>query len=59
MDTQRAQEILTAPHLVDVVYNGSQIFIQKVNEQTRTANIYHLANPDNKEEVALDHLMEQ
>ena len=59
MDTARAQEILTASHLVDVAYNGSQIFIQTVDEKNGTAHIYHLADPENKEKVSLDKLIEQ
>lgn len=59
MDNRRAQEIIAASQLIDVVYKGSHIYIQKVNEQNKTASIYHLDNPNCKQEVALENLIEQ
>ncbi len=59
MDISRAKEIIITPKLIDVVYNGSHIYIQKVNENAKTASIYHLDNPNYKEEVALENLIEQ
>lgn len=33
MNTQRAQEIVESPVMVDVTYNGKQIYIQHVDQQ--------------------------
>ncbi|RCK12085.1 H-type small acid-soluble spore protein [Bacillus licheniformis] len=39
MNTQRAQEIVESPDMVDVTYNGRPIYIQRVDEQNETARM--------------------
>jgi len=58
LDAIRAIEIISDPNLIDVVYNESHIYIQNVNKQNGTASIYHLENPENKQEVSLSDLVE-
>lgn len=59
MNIQRAQEIATSPVLADVLYNGTPIYIQHVDENKGTARIYSLDEPENEQEVALAYLNEQ
>ncbi|EME75141.1 small acid-soluble spore protein H [Bacillus sonorensis] len=58
MNTQRAQEIVESPVMVDVTYNGKQIYIQHVDQQNETARIYPLGQPENEQEVPLASLKE-
>ncbi|MCY7778604.1 small acid-soluble spore protein H [Bacillus haynesii] len=58
MNTQRAQEIVESPDMVDVTYNGRPIYIQHVNEQNETARIFPLGQPENEQEVPLANLEE-
>ncbi|KAA6448761.1 small acid-soluble spore protein H [Bacillus swezeyi] len=59
MNTQRAQEIVESPVMVDVTYNGRPIYIQHVDEQNGTARIYPLGQPEDEQEVPLTNLEEQ
>ncbi|MCJ2147457.1 small acid-soluble spore protein H [Bacillus sp. B19-2] len=58
MNTQRAQEIVESPDMVDVTYNGKPIYIQRVNKQNETARIFPLGQPENEQEVPLTNLKE-
>lgn len=58
MNTQRAQEIVESPDMVDVTYNGRPIYIQHVDEQNETARIFPLGQPENEQEVPLANLKE-
>ncbi|CAM4090879.1 H-type small acid-soluble spore protein [Lederbergia lenta] len=59
MNKQRAEEIAQAPNLKHVTYNGKQVYIQHVNEQSNTARIYPLDDPTNEFEVQLTNLFEK
>lgn len=59
MNKQRAKEIISSPVMINVTYNGSQIYIEKMNENKNTANIHFLNKPENKLEVSLNNLIEQ
>jgi small acid-soluble spore protein H (minor) len=59
MNKQRANEIAASPVMANVTYNGTQIYIQQVDEKNETARIYPLNQPENEQEVPLNNLTEQ
>jgi small acid-soluble spore protein H (minor) len=58
MDKRRAKDIAASPVMANVTYNGAQIYIENVNENNETANIYPLNQPDNRKEVPVTSLVE-
>jgi len=58
MNVHRAQEIASSPGTVKVLYDGAPVYIQHVNEQSETARIYPLSNPEAEHEVPLNTLIE-
>ncbi|AGK55346.1 small acid-soluble spore protein H [Bacillus sp. 1NLA3E] len=59
MNKQRAKEIAASPVMANVIYNGTQIYIQGVDEKNETARIYPLDQPEKEQEVSLNSLLEQ
>ncbi|QWU17869.1 small acid-soluble spore protein H (minor) [Paenibacillus sophorae] len=59
MNTQRAQEIAASPIMANVTYDGTQIYIQNVDENTGMARIYPLNQPENEQTVSVRNLIEQ
>ncbi len=59
MNEKRAKEIASSPVMANVTYNGSQIYIESVNESNHSATIHLLNQPENREEVLLSGLTEQ
>ena len=59
MNKQRVKEIVSSPDRISVTYNGSQVYIETVNENTNTASIHYLNKPADKLEVSLNNLIEQ
>ncbi|WP_240375897.1 H-type small acid-soluble spore protein [Bacillus piscicola] len=59
MNTMRAQEISESPVMANVTYDGTPVYIQKVDSDNNTARIYALDDPDNEVSVPLDQLVEQ
>ncbi|MFC7062577.1 H-type small acid-soluble spore protein [Halobacillus seohaensis] len=59
MDTQRAKEIRESENLISVTYQGNPVYIEQIDEQHKTANIYVLENPQQKNLVPLDELHEK
>jgi small acid-soluble spore protein H (minor) len=59
MDARRAQEITTSPEMVEVTYNGQNVYIEHVDQSNGTATIHPLDNPNSKESVPVNSLMEQ
>lgn len=59
MDIRRAKDIASSSIMANVVYNGSQIYIESVIENKGTAFIHPLKNPKARQEVPLDSLREQ
>ncbi|MBY0120476.1 H-type small acid-soluble spore protein [Bacillus sp. S/N-304-OC-R1] len=57
MDKQRAKQISESPEMMNVTYNGKQVYIQNVNEND-TARVYPLDQPENEQDVALTQLEE-
>jgi len=58
MNAKRAQEIANSPVMADVTYNGERIYIQEVDEQNNTATIYALENPNKRQTVSVESLVE-
>jgi len=59
MDAQRAQEIASSPTMANVKYNGTQIYIEHVDQNNGTATIHPLEEPNNKQSVSVSNLIEQ
>lgn len=59
MDPKRADEISASPTMVNVTYNGENIYIEHVDEQTGMATIHPLHAPDQKQSVPVSQLTEQ
>lgn len=58
MDKRRAKEIASSPVMANVTYNGTQIYIEGVNDKNGTAYIHPLNQPHNRQEVPLTSLTE-
>ncbi|SDH39191.1 small acid-soluble spore protein H (minor) [Alteribacillus persepolensis] len=58
MDAFRAQEIAQSPVMADVRYDGTPVYIQRVDEQKHTVRIFAIDDPDNELDVSLDSLEE-
>ena len=58
MNIQRAEEIVASPTLIKVTYNGVLVYIQNVDNRTKTARIYPLDEPANEQDVPLESLKE-
>ncbi|MGO4886766.1 small acid-soluble spore protein H [Anaerobacillus sp. MEB173] len=59
MDAQRAQQIASSPNMANVMYNGKQIYIEHVDQQSGMATIHPLDNPNSKQSISVDSLQEQ
>ena len=58
MDIRRAKQILDSPKEVEVHYLGKPVWIQNVDENSKTARVYPLDNPENEMTVPVDQLDE-
>lgn len=58
MNNQRAKEIASSPVMANVTYNGSQIYIESVNENNNSASIHFLNQPEKCQEIPLSSLTE-
>jgi small acid-soluble spore protein H (minor) len=58
INIQRAQEIIDSPVMVNVTYQGTQIYIQNIDEHNEMARIYPLDQPENEQTVPLHSLSE-
>lgn len=59
MDAQRAQQIASSETMMNVQWNGKQIYIEHVDQSTGQATIHPLDNPNNKQSVSVAELTEQ
>ncbi len=55
----RAQEIIESAKEHLVYFNGTRIWIQRVNEELNTARIFPATDPNDEMTVPLDQLREQ
>lgn len=58
MDLQRAKEISQSPDMKSVTYNGRQVYIQHVDENSQIARVYHLDDTEREFEVDISTLQE-
>lgn len=58
MNTQRAKEISVSPVMANVTCNGVPIYIQNVDENTETARIFPLNEPEKEQDVPVTSLEE-
>jgi small acid-soluble spore protein H (minor) len=58
MDNQRAKEIISSPHMMDVTYNGTKIYMESLNESSQSCIIHFLNQPVTKLNVPLSSLEE-
>ncbi|NHM30064.1 small acid-soluble spore protein H [Neobacillus terrae] len=59
MDAKRAQQICDSSDTTNVMYNGSSIYIEHVDQDKGMATIHPLDNPTQKQSVSVDSLKEQ
>lgn len=59
INAQRAQEIVDSPNMVNVTYQGTNVYIQHVDEKSDMARIYPLNEPEKEQTVPLNSLIEQ
>lgn len=58
MDSKRAREIVASPVMVNVTHNNSPVYMEKINEISRTCTIHYLSRPNQREDVPLSSLTE-
>ncbi|MED3562482.1 small acid-soluble spore protein H [Bacillus xiapuensis] len=58
MDAQRAQDIANKSTMATVMYNGTRVYIEHVDQQNGTATIHPLDQPTQKQSVSVSSLME-
>ncbi|MDV2582774.1 H-type small acid-soluble spore protein [Alkalibacillus haloalkaliphilus] len=59
MEVNRAQEIYESPTLINVSYQGQPVFIQDIHPSENKATISPLTDIDDKQDVEVDHLVEE
>ncbi|WP_096201090.1 H-type small acid-soluble spore protein [Bacillus sp. FJAT-45350] len=58
MNSQRAQEIVESMKEVEVLFNGTPVWIQHVDKEKDTARVYKEQNPDDEMTVPVEQLVE-
>ncbi|TMW73478.1 H-type small acid-soluble spore protein [Alteribacter natronophilus] len=58
MDYHRAKEILESPREHDVYFQGKRIWIQNVDNENKTAQIFPATDPNEEMTVPVTDLME-
>ncbi|WP_216827568.1 H-type small acid-soluble spore protein [Alkalihalobacterium elongatum] len=59
MDEKRVKQILSSSADIDVKYNGTSVWIDKLNEDGKTATV-HLRGPlEERSEVEISELVEE
>lgn len=58
MDAKKAQEIAFSPTMTNVTYNGQKVYIEHVDQEAGKATVHPLDQPDLKESVSIEDLME-
>ncbi|QTM99003.1 H-type small acid-soluble spore protein [Sediminibacillus dalangtanensis] len=59
MDAHRAQEITSSDAMIDVTYNGGKVYIEHVDQGAGMATVHPLDNPETKQSVQVEDLLEQ
>lgn len=58
MNVERAQEILNSTDKIDVKFEGVNVWIDSVDQNSKTARVHTEANPEDLKTVAVDELKE-
>jgi small acid-soluble spore protein H (minor) len=58
MEVKRAKEILNSHDKIDVGFEGMQVWIDSIDERSKTARIHSMENPMDRKTVALSELKE-
>lgn len=58
MNEQRAKEISQSPVMANVTYKSIPIYIQHVDEDRKTARIFHLDDPQHEYDIEVSSLRE-
>lgn len=58
MDAKRAQEIASSTNMINVMYKGTPIYIEHVDQDHELATIHPLEDPNNKQSVSVTNLVE-
>jgi small acid-soluble spore protein H (minor) len=58
MDIKRAKEIINSPIMANVSYEGNLIYIDSINDNSKTASIHLLNQPGSEQEVPVASLTE-
>ncbi|MRG85584.1 small acid-soluble spore protein H [Salinibacillus xinjiangensis] len=58
MDPKRAQEIASSTSMVNVMYNGQDVYIEHVDQGNGLATIHPIDNPNQKQSVSVQSLDE-
>lgn len=59
MDVSRAAEIVQSPQRIEVEFQGMPIWIDEVDERSKTARVYPENNPEAKQTVPVEELQEK
>ncbi|MCR6098702.1 H-type small acid-soluble spore protein [Salipaludibacillus agaradhaerens] len=59
METQRVKEIIEAPTMINVSYKGVPVYIESLDDSSRTAVVFPLDEMDHLQEVDIDGLVEE
>jgi len=58
LNRQQAEQIAESGQMKRITYNGKAVYIQRVNDQSDTARVFHLEDPQEEFDVELSQLEE-
>jgi small acid-soluble spore protein H (minor) len=58
MNVSRAQQIIESEKEIEVLHNGTPVWLQSVNENNHTARAYSKNQPDNEMDIPVNELQE-
>lgn len=59
MDLKRAKEIIASPVMINVMYNGTPIYIESITSDNTTAYVHPLNQANMRQKVGITSLLEQ
>jgi small acid-soluble spore protein H (minor) len=58
MDVSRAQQIIESEKEIEVLHNGTPVWLQSIDENKQTARAYTREQPDHEMNIPVDELQE-
>jgi small acid-soluble spore protein H (minor) len=58
MNVSRAQQIIESEKEIEVLHNGTPVWLQSINESKQTARAYTREQPDNEMDIPVSELQE-